>query len=142
MPVKETCMKGGVILRYAILQIIGLFVFVIVLLFVRTWLIAFPLWLFWLLIVLWVAKDVALYPLVWRAYDTGSCREQGSPVGLYGVARDRLDPSGYIEVRGELWKAEILKGADAVEKGQEVRVTGRTGLTLSVEPAGCENEKE
>ncbi|MGI6388099.1 MAG: NfeD family protein [Desulfomonilia bacterium] len=142
MPMKETCMKGRVILRYTALQILGLFVFVTALLFVRAWLIAFPLWLFWFLIVLWVAKDMALYPFVWKSYDSGTCREPGMPVGMSGVARDRLDPSGYIEVRGELWKAEIREGTDAVEKGQEIRVTGRTGLTLSVEPVEWKNEKE
>lgn len=135
-------MKGRVVLRYTVLQILGLFVFVSALLFVRTWLIAFPLWLFWLLIVLWVAKDAALYPLVWKSYDTGSSCEPGLPVGLSGVARERLDPSGYIEVAGELWKAEVPEGTGAVEEGQEVRVTGRKGLTLSVEPAGCEVECE
>ncbi len=138
MPVKETCMKGRVILRYTILQALGLFVFVAALLFVRTWLISFPLWLFWLLIVLWVAKDVALYPLVWKSYDTGSCREPGPPVGVSGVARERLDPSGYIEVGGELWKAEVPEGSGAVEKGRKVRVTGRMGLTLFVEPGDRE----
>ncbi len=138
MPVNDTCLKGRVILRYTVLQVLGLFVFVTALLFVRNWLIAFPLWLFWLLIVLWVAKDVALYPFVWKSYDTGSCREPGPPVGMSGVARERLDPSGYIEVGGELWKAEVPEGTGAVEKGRKVRVTGRTGLTLYVEPGDHE----
>ncbi|HPL88581.1 MAG TPA: hypothetical protein PLC21_15190, partial [Deltaproteobacteria bacterium] len=72
---KNTPFRGPVFFRYVVLQILGLIAFVMVLLFVRQWLFGFPLWLFWLLIAVWIAKDAALYPLVWRAYDTQGGRD-------------------------------------------------------------------
>ena len=80
------------------------------------------------------SKDAALYPLVWRAYDTQGGRDPGPCAGTTGVARQRLEPSGYIEVCGELWRAELTGSAKAVEAGRTVKVTGREGLTLFVEP--------
>jgi membrane-bound serine protease (ClpP class) len=38
---------------------------------------------------------------------------------------------GRVRVRGEIWAAESAAG---LTEGQKVRVTGRTGLTLAVEP--------
>ena len=134
MPMKNTPFRGPVFFRYVVLQILGLIAFVMVLLFVRQWLFGFPLWLFWLLIAVWIAKDAALYPLVWRAYDAQGGRDPGPYAGTTGVARQRLEPSGYIEVCGELWRAELTGSAKAVEAGRTVKVTGREGLTLFVEP--------
>jgi membrane protein implicated in regulation of membrane protease activity len=129
-----TPIKARVIFRYAVLQALGLVVFVTVLAAVRTWVAAFPWWLFWLLIALWIAKDVALYPCVWRSYDSLGGADAGPAVGSSGVARETLAPSGYLEIGGELWKAEVTGGAGVVDKGGKVRVTGRKGLILSVEP--------
>jgi membrane-bound serine protease (ClpP class) len=40
-------------------------------------------------------------------------------------------PRGQVRVEGELWRARCEAGADA---GQTVRIVGREGLTLLVEP--------
>jgi membrane-bound serine protease (ClpP class) len=45
----------------------------------------------------------------------------------------RCHPLGEVRVRGETWQARCDTGADV---GDEVRVVGREGLTLIVEPAG------
>ena len=87
----------------------------------------------WCLIGLWVAKDVIFYPLVWRAYDWGYQEERNPMIGLRGTAKDRLDPSGYILVRGELWKAKVIEDGLTIEKGENVLVQGVRGLTLIVE---------
>jgi membrane-bound serine protease (ClpP class) len=50
-------------------------------------------------------------------------------IGLSGVAKTRLDPSGTIEVRGELWGAD---SEDVVEPEERVRVVGIEGLRLRV----------
>lgn len=50
-------------------------------------------------------------------------------IGLSGVARTRLDPSGTIEVHGELWGAD---SEDVVEPEERVRVVGMEGLRLRV----------
>jgi membrane-bound serine protease (ClpP class) len=50
-------------------------------------------------------------------------------IGLAGVARTRLDPSGTIEVRGELWGAD---SEEVVEPEERVRIVGIEGLRLRV----------
>ena len=40
-------------------------------------------------------------------------------------------PDGQVRVQGELWQARCAAGAD---RGDAVRVSGRDGLTLLVEP--------
>lgn len=34
-----------------------------------------------------------------------------------GIAKEKLDPSGYVQVRGELWKAEVWGGGPPVDAG-------------------------
>jgi len=52
--------------------------------------------------------------------------------GATGVARSQLDPDGAVTVRGQVWSAHIRSGR--LEAGRAVRVVGRTGLVLDVEP--------
>jgi membrane-bound serine protease (ClpP class) len=51
----------------------------------------------------------------------------GAPAEVVSPCR----PSGQVRLAGELWQARCEAGADA---GQRVRVIGREGLTLLVEP--------
>jgi membrane-bound serine protease (ClpP class) len=53
-------------------------------------------------------------------------------VGTLGEARDRLDPDGSVFVAGALWRGVAADGPIAA--GATVRVVGRQGLELSVEP--------
>jgi membrane-bound ClpP family serine protease len=55
-------------------------------------------------------------------------------LGGYGIVVDRLAPSGYIQVGGELWKAEATQEFQLIEKGRSVQVVGIRGLTLLVKP--------
>jgi membrane-bound ClpP family serine protease len=54
-------------------------------------------------------------------------------IGAEGVASSSLAPRGTVRVGGQLWSAE-LHGAERLDAGQTVRVLGRHGLTLDVEP--------
>jgi membrane protein implicated in regulation of membrane protease activity len=81
-----------------------------------------------------VVKDVLLFPFVWRSYDQDRHTDANTMIGLRGIVKDRLAPSGYIEVHGELWRAEVMEGAPFVESGGDVRVKGIRGLTLIVQP--------
>ena len=105
-------------------------------------LVAVGLWLVWpstglaawiapAVFVAWVIKDLAIFPLVRGSYgsrvDTGASRL----IGERGVARESLDPLGYIEIRGELWRAR--GPADRpLSPGSRVEVTAVNGLELSV----------
>jgi membrane-bound serine protease (ClpP class) len=53
-------------------------------------------------------------------------------VGTLGEARDRLDPEGSVFVAGALWRGVAADGP--IPAGATVRVVGRHGLQLSVEP--------
>lgn len=79
----------------------------------------------------WVVKDFLLYPFVRIAY-----RDSSPPgdqlVGMQGIARENLDPQGYVDVAGELWRAEIAPLETAIPSGSPVRVRAVSGLTLYV----------
>ena len=53
-------------------------------------------------------------------------------VGMIGEARQDFARTGQIFVNSEIWNAEVSK---PVQRGQKVRVTGKDGLRLKVEPA-------
>ncbi len=55
-------------------------------------------------------------------------------IGGVGRTMDRLGPTqeGYVQYRGEYWRAKTT--GPIVEAGQRVRVHGKSGLVLLVEP--------
>jgi len=95
-------------------------------------LLPYPWWVIPLLFLLWVIKDALLFPFVWPAYDVGAENRQPL-IGSKGMVVRALSPQGYIQIRGELWRAETEKG-DWVPEGNAVRVEKVKGLTLVVEP--------
>ena len=122
-----------VVIKYTLLQLPALVFLALILYLIRLW-VQMPAWLIWGMVGLWVVKDVILFPFVWRSYDQDRLGDANSMVGLHGVAKDRLAPSGYVEVHGELWQAEVMEGAPPVESGKGIRVRGIRGLTLIVQP--------
>lgn len=62
-------------------------------------------------------------------------------LGTVGTARERLSPDvpGYVDIRGELWRAVSRQPIDG---GQTVRVVGIDGLTLIVQPSAAASEGE
>ena len=121
------------VIKYTLLQLPALVFLALIFHVIRQW-VEMPTWLIWGIIALWVVKDVVLFFFVWRAYDQNPLADANSMVGLHGVAKDRLAPSGYVEVHGELWQAEIMEGAPLVESGKGIRVRGIRGLILIVQP--------
>jgi membrane protein implicated in regulation of membrane protease activity len=105
---------------------------ILMLALVQRW-VNLPAWFIWALIALWIAKDVILFPLTWRAYDQSRKGAANSMIGLRGITEDRLAPSGYVRVHGELWQAEVVQNSPPIEKGESVRVHGNRGLTLLVQ---------
>jgi len=121
-----------VVLRYALFQIPGLVLLILILIMVRRW-VDFPLWFFWGSVLIWIVKDVVLFPFVWRAYDWSRSRDVHSLVGTEGIVEERLAPSGYIRVHGELWQAEMIREGPPIEKGEGVWIQGIRGLVLLVQ---------
>ena len=125
----ERSWSARVVVRYAVLQLPAVVLLALVLILVQRW-VDIPAWFVWGLVSLWVAKDVIMFPFVWRAYDLD---DTNSMVGTRGIAETRLAPSGYVRVRGELWQAEVMGDGPPIDRGQRVRVRGISGLKLLVQ---------
>jgi len=130
---KEAGWTVRVLVRYILLQIPGTALLVLILIQLRNWF-DLPAWSVCGLVAISVAKDVILFPFVWRAYDWDRQSETHSMVSRRGIAKERLAPSGYIRIRGELWKAKVMGGGPPIEKGEAVWVEEIQGLTLLVRP--------
>jgi membrane-bound serine protease (ClpP class) len=124
--------QARILIRYALFQIPSLALFMLILILVRRW-VNLPEWFFWGAIAVWLAKDVILFPFVWRAYDRDRLRELQSLVGTEGITEERLAPTGYIRVHGELWQAEVVRTDVSIDRGEPVRIRGIKGLRLQVE---------
>lgn len=123
-----------VLAKYWVLQLPATALVILVLLLVADRL-AWPQWIVWTVVAVWVAKDAILYPFVWRSYDPDDPTALPYPVeGAEGVAINRIDRSGLVRIWGELWRAELAPGARRIEEGETVQVNARHGLTLLVEP--------
>jgi membrane protein implicated in regulation of membrane protease activity len=126
------------LLRYWLFQLPGtLAVAALLAFFVRTWDLSPRLAA--LFMALWVLKDIALYPLVRRAYERRSGGGADALLGALATARDRLDPEGYVRVGHELWRARLREGV--AERGASLRVLAVRGLTLVVEVAEPEERR-
>ncbi len=122
-----------ILARYWLLQVPGLALLAFILIFVQRW-VDLPEWVFWGSLTVWVVKDAVLYFFVWRAYDWDQPEGANSLTGARGIAKEPLAPSGYVLVRGELWKAELVQGSRPIDEGETVQVLGARGLTLLVQP--------
>lgn len=133
---KKPSRSGKVILRYILFQIPSYALLILILILIRRW-VNLHTWYLWAIVALWLVKDVILFPFVWRAYDRDRLRELQSLVGTEGIVEERLAPSGYIRVHGELWQAERSGNGLPVEKGEIVKIQKIEGLKLLVE---CQKE--
>lgn len=118
-------------LRYALFQIPGAaFVAVLLAAAVRWW--DWSISLALALMGAWLVKDAVLYPFVAVAYDPDSELDRDPLIGAHGVATQPLDPSGYVRIGAELWRA-VASGSAPIPSGARVRVRERRDLTLVVE---------
>ena len=130
---KENITKGTVI-RYTLFQLPGLSILILALLLVEHW-ITIPIKFFYGIISAWIVKDIILFFYTWKAYIT---KKDDIMLGKRGIALERISHAGYIKINGERWKA-LNRSDRPIEKGQEILVVERKGLTLSVMPLEIEN---
>lgn len=57
---------------------------------------------------------------------------QESLAGKTGIARSDIDPQGSVQLAGELWSAELVKGEPAILKGERVVVVEVKGIRVYV----------
>lgn len=117
--------------RYWLLQIPGWVLLILVLGFAHEWF-DLPVWVGGLIFVLWVVKDAILYPILKSGYETATKTVLELLVGLVGVAKQDLDPEGYVFVNGELWGAIAQPRDKSIPKGADVRVNAVDGMRLTV----------
>ncbi len=122
-----------ILAKYWLLQLPGLALLAFILIFIQRW-VNLPEWVFWGSLAMWVVKDAVLYLFVWKAYDWDHPEGANSLTGARGIAKEPLAPSGYVKVRGELWKAELVQGSRPIGEGENVQVRGARGLILIVQP--------
>ena len=89
-------------------------------------------WLAVLGFVGWVLKDLLMYPLLRRAYESDLKLGSQALVGMRGVAQDHLDPRGYVRVRGELWNAVANPIDQVIFAGTEVEIVSADGMQVIV----------
>jgi membrane-bound ClpP family serine protease len=84
-------------------------------------------------IVLWLVKDVLLYPLYLPALAAESAVSPGveAMVGRVGNCRTEVNGRGMIEVQGERWLARSADGT-RIAPGLRVEVVGHDGMILQV----------
>ena len=133
MDLKFRKIPRPIYLRYILLNIPGLAAIILILMIIQHW-VVLPVWLFWSIIVFWIVKDALLFPFVWRAYDWEGPDRSRAMIGERAIAKERLAPEGYVQVRGELWRAVKIDDGPVIEIGQSVKIVKMDGLTLFVEP--------
>jgi len=121
-----------VLLRYALFQIPGQFMVLVGVVFAVD-----RGWFAWgwgaALFVFWVIKDFALFPWLRSAYEPTDHDPRATLRAGVGRTREPLDPQGYVEIAGELWRAERAPGSPRIAAGERVHVLEVRGLTLIVE---------
>jgi membrane protein implicated in regulation of membrane protease activity len=127
-------LSSRVILRYAGIHLTEL-ALVVTAVIVLAHFVPIPTWAIITFLVLWVLKDIAIFPKVWRAYAVVENDPIRRLVGLEATVVDGLDPVGYVRVGGELWKAETTDPHRPARRGDRMRVVEVRGVTLTVENA-------
>jgi membrane protein implicated in regulation of membrane protease activity len=127
----------AVLIRYTLFQVPSLLLLGAVLYLLHRWL-DLAAWISWGILALWIAKDVLLFPFLWRSYRPGG-GDGDSMIGLAGTARVALTPVGKVEVRGEIWHAELSPGSPHLNAGAQVTISAVQGLKLVVEPGAGES---
>jgi membrane protein implicated in regulation of membrane protease activity len=119
--------------RYALYQVPGVAAVVL-----GVWVlwprIGLPVWSAIAVIAGWIAKDIALYPVVKHAYDAVDNGDPARLVGREATVIRALAPCGHVRVGGERWRACVVEGGAGLVEGQVVTVVSVHGLTLTVGP--------
>jgi membrane protein implicated in regulation of membrane protease activity len=90
-----------------------------------------PAWI-WAGVVLMIANDLLLIPAMRRAWGPARAGPE-TLIGARGKAVERLAPTGYVRVRGELWEARLRDPGATIAKGRPVVVRQVHGLTVVVD---------
>jgi membrane protein implicated in regulation of membrane protease activity len=102
---------------------------------------AVPLWASRGFFVIWIVKDLVIFPWVRRAYANDAKTGTEELIGANAIAQERLNPEGFVKINGELWKARIDPVDQTVSPNSILKVRAANGLTLIVETENRHLEK-
>ena len=92
------------------------------------------LWLAGVLLALFVAKDLILFPYVRKAYEPSATHGGESLLGAVARVERSLTPDGWVRLGAESWRARVPDGTRDVKEGESVEVREIDSLVLIVEP--------
>jgi membrane-bound ClpP family serine protease len=92
-----------------------------------------PVWAVQGFFVVWVLKDIAIFPLVRNAYENDAKTGIEELIGVKATTQDRLDPEGFVRIHGVLWKARAEPADQPINRDTVVTVCAARGLTLIVQ---------
>ena len=120
-----------VILRYTLFQIPEILLLMLVLYGLHRWF-SVPLVILGAVLMVWIIKDIILFFFIWRVYEIPKSIKDPRLEGAVGVTIEVLDPQGYVEINGELWKAESVNN-QPIRAKETVVVVDHKGLLLIVQ---------
>ncbi len=129
-------LQSKTVFGYTIYAIIGTVVDVAALLIVMLWVLPlFNIYVPWWILVILVAIELGVscftYIMGRRALSKKITYGPEAIIGSEGIVASALNPTGYIKVRGELWKASCQS---ELKVGDEVVVIKMEGMKLTVVP--------
>jgi membrane-bound ClpP family serine protease len=92
-----------------------------------------PVWAVQGFFIVWVLKDIAIFPLVRNAYENDAKTGTEQLIGVKATTQDRLDPEGFVRIHGVLWKARAEPADQPINRDTVVTVCAARGLTLIVQ---------
>jgi membrane protein implicated in regulation of membrane protease activity len=111
---------------YIVAQLPGWFLAVLAVAALSRWM-ALPGRVAVLAVILWIVKDLLLFPTMRRYYRSDPAERR--IVGQRGTAVTDIAPTGFVRVRGELWQAA---SEQEIVAGSEIYVRDIHGLQLTV----------
>jgi membrane protein implicated in regulation of membrane protease activity len=128
--------QSKTVVGYTIYAAVGTVLEVVILLVLLLWVppivnIYIPWWIVVILVAVELGVSLFTYIMGRRALSKKVTYGPEAIVGSIGVVTTPFNPTGYIRVKGELWKASCKS---KVEVGDEVRVTKMEGMKLIVLP--------
>jgi len=124
-----------IILKYTLFQMPEVLLFAAALTVAGRWM-TIPPWFFWGFLFFLLVKNIAIFPFVWRAYDSRDAKRLHQLIGKKGVVVEPLHPQGVVRVNGELWKAEVSDKTVQVNQDEPIRVEDVRGFCLIVAKNG------
>jgi membrane protein implicated in regulation of membrane protease activity len=128
--------QSKTVFGYTIYAIIGTIVDVVALLIVMLWVLPLlniyvPWWVLAILVAIELGVSCFTYIMGRRALSKKITYGPEAIIGSEGIVATVFNPTGYVKIRGELWKASCQS---SLKIGDEVVVTEMEGLKLMVIP--------